>query len=74
MPCQVGTIRQVHQRLQSEGFWVSEYTLRQWVKSGTLPAVFVGNKALISFANVRDLLIKPPIPAEHPQSESSIGG
>ena len=76
MPCQVGTIRQIHQRLRDEGFFVSEYTLRQWVKSGLLPAVFIGSKALISFANVVDILKGhlPLTPTEPPQSESGISG
>lgn len=56
MPCQVGTIRQIHQRLRDEGFFVSEYALRRWVKAGNLPAVFVGSKALISFSNVIAIL------------------
>ena len=75
MPCQVGTIRQIHRRLNDEGFLVSEYTLRQWIKAGILPAVFVGNKALISFANVIDILNgnSPPTPAEHTQLNSSFG-
>ena len=76
MPCQVGTVRQIHQRLNDEGFLVSEYTLRQWVKTGVLPAVFIGNKALISFTNVLDILNngKLPVHAEHPQPNSNISG
>ena len=68
MPCQVGTIRQIHRRLNDEGFLISEYTLRQWVKTGILPAVFSGNKALISFANVLKILDQdlPPTLAELP--------
>lgn len=75
MFCQVGTIRQIHQRLRDEGFFVSEYTLRQWVKKGILPAVFIGSKALISFTNVLKILDQslPPTPVEHPPS-SSLGG
>ena len=56
MACQVGTIRQISQRLHEEGYFISEYTLRQWVKTGVLPAVFIGSKALISFANVISIL------------------
>ena len=75
MPCQVGTIRQIHRRLNDEGFLVSECTLRQWVKTGVLPAVFAGNKALISFSNVLDILNnKASNPAEHPQPNSSLVG
>ena len=49
--CEVGTIPQIHTRLVREGFHVSEYALRIWVKQGLLPAVFTGNRALISYAN-----------------------
>ena len=75
MLCQVGTIRQIHKRLNDEGFLVSEYTLRQWVKTGVLPAVFIGSKALISFANVISILDSglPSKSAASPQSESSLG-
>lgn len=51
-----GTIREIRQALLDNGFHVSEYALRLWVKTGVLPAVFVGNKALISYANVVKLL------------------
>ena len=73
MPCQVGTIRQIHQHLHDEGYLVSQYTLRQWVKTGVLPAVFVGSKALISFANVIGILDNglPPGSTVHPRSESN---
>jgi predicted site-specific integrase-resolvase len=54
--CEIGTIRAIHQRLLSEGIQISEYALRIWVKQGKLPAVYTGNKALISYNNVRKLL------------------
>lgn len=75
MPCQVGTIRQIHQRLHDEGYLVSQYTLRQWVKTGVLPAVFVGSKALISFSNVVGILDNslPHGSTVHPQPESNRG-
>lgn len=53
---QTGTIREIHQRLVENGFLVSEYALRQWIKLGVLPAAFSGKKALISYANVIKLL------------------
>ena len=56
MLCNVGSIRQVHARLIQEGYIVSEYTLRLWVKNGTLPAVYSGQKALISYAKVIEIL------------------
>ena len=45
--CKVESIRQIHQRLLDAGYNVSEYTLRIWVKNGTLRAVHTGPKALI---------------------------
>lgn len=56
MPCKVGTIRQIHQRLRQEGFCVGEATLRLWVKDGSLPAVYAGERALISYQNVLKIL------------------
>ena len=56
MECNVGTIRQIHQRLQQEGFCVGETALRHWVKDGTLPAVYSGGRALISYHNVLKIL------------------
>lgn len=52
----VGTVRSIHARLISEGFQVSEYALRLWIKQGILPAVYTGNKALISYKNVLAIL------------------
>ena len=52
MPCEFGSIRQIHQRLLAEGYALSEYCLRQWVKTGRVPAVYSGTKAYITYANV----------------------
>ena len=35
---EVGTIREIQQRLSEEGFHVSAYALRKWIKAGILPA------------------------------------
>ena len=56
MDCQVGTIREVHHRLMQEGYRVSECSLRRWVKEGKLPAIHTGNKALISYNKVLEIL------------------
>jgi len=52
MPCNVGSIREIHKRLLSEGYQISEYTLRRWIKENTIPAVYSGSKALISYVQV----------------------
>lgn len=56
MACEFGTIRQIHQRLRQEGCCIGENALRQWVRDGTLPATYVGNRALISYENVKRIL------------------
>ncbi len=56
MKCQVGSIRQIHMRLISEGYNISEHALRIWVKNGVIPAIFTGHKALIAYDNVVEVL------------------
>lgn len=53
---QTGTIREIRGKLFENGYHVSEYAIRRWIKEGILPAVYTGNKALISYANVVKLL------------------
>ena len=45
---QVGTIREICKQLNENGYHISEYTLRLWVKNAVIPAVFTGSRALIS--------------------------
>ena len=52
----VGTIRQIHRRLLAEGYRISEYALRQWVRSGQVPAVHSGITAYINYDMVVALL------------------
>lgn len=56
MEYKVGTIRQIHHQLVCNGYQVSEHALRLWIKQGSLPAVFSGTKALISYERVKDIL------------------
>lgn len=49
---QVVTIREAVQRAKSDGLPISEYTLRQWVRSGAIPARKVGQKALLFYPNL----------------------
>ena len=46
------TIREAVQRAKADGFPVSEYTLRQWVKTGAIPTRKVGQKALLYYPNL----------------------
>lgn len=46
------TIREAVRRCQQEGLPISEYTLRQWVKTGVIPRRKIGNKVLLYFPNL----------------------
>lgn len=46
------TIREAVQRAKADGFPVSEYTLRAWVRSGAIPTRKVGQKALLYYPNL----------------------
>ena len=39
-------------RAQAEGYQISEYALRQWIRVGAIPARKVGNSYLIYYPNV----------------------
>lgn len=53
---ETGTIRQVHRYLTSNGYHVSEYAIRRWIKQGMIPAAYSGSTAYISVSNVRRIL------------------
>ena len=53
----VGTIREICKQLNENGYHISEYTLRLWVKNAVIPAVFTGSRALISYDAVRRVLM-----------------
>ena len=53
---QVGTIREIQARLVDEGYHVTTYAIRRWVKTGKLPAVYSGTRTLISYQHVLSLL------------------
>ncbi len=66
----VVTIREAVQRAKSEGLPVSEYTLRQWIRAGTVPVRKAGNKVLLFYPNLVEYLtcagggdILPPLVA-----------
>ena len=48
----VVTIREAVQRAKRDGLPVSEHALRQWVKTGAIPARKVGQKALLFYPNL----------------------
>lgn len=54
--CKVGTIRKIHHRLVDEGYQVSEYALRQWIRCGKIPSTHSGNTAYINYDKVVEYL------------------
>ena len=53
---ETGTIREVHRYLVSNGYHISEYGLRRWIKLGLIPAAYSGRTAYINVANVQRVL------------------
>ena len=61
------TIREAVQRAKAEGYPVSEYTLRLWVRTGEIPVRKVGQKALLYYPNlIRYLQCEPATVAADP--------
>lgn len=64
------TIRAAVARAKDEGLPVSEYTLRSWIKSGRVPVVYAGTRALVYFPNIvnylqnGDPIQTPPVAAD----------
>lgn len=48
----VVTVREAVQRAKADGIPVSEYTLRQWIRTGAVPVRKVGTKALLYYPNL----------------------
>lgn len=48
----VMTIREAVQRAKDEGVPITEYTLRQWVKTGAVPVRRIGKKVLLYYPNL----------------------
>ena len=61
------TIREAVQRAKADGMPISEYTLRQWVRTGAVPVRKVGQKALLYYPNlIRYLQCEPATVAAVP--------
>ena len=56
MPCKAGTICQIHKRLVQEGYAITQYALRQWIKDGKIPSVRSGTKIFIVYNHVVEFL------------------
>lgn len=50
--CELGSIAEIHQRLVAEGYHITRYALRSWVKAGQVDAVYSGRKAFVSYRSV----------------------
>lgn len=48
----VVTVREAVKRAKEDGFPVSEYTLRQWIRTGVVPVRKAGTKILIFYPNL----------------------
>lgn len=57
MSCNIGSINQVHKRLNDNGYLISLRMLRQMVADGVLPFIPSGNKKLINYNTVVNLLL-----------------
>jgi hypothetical protein len=49
---EIVTVREAVARAKSEGLPISEYSLREWLKSGEIPARKAGNKTLLYYPNL----------------------
>lgn len=52
----VVSIREAVQRAKADGLPVSEYTLRQWVKTGAVPVRKAGSKMLLYYPRLVEFL------------------
>ena len=50
------TIRNAVARAKSEGYPVSEYSLRAWVRTHQIPTVQAGNRVLLYYPNLLSFL------------------
>ena len=48
----VVTVREAVKRATQDGFPISEYTLRKWIRTGAIPVRKAGTKQLIFYPNL----------------------
>lgn len=65
MSCNIGSINQIHKRLNENGFAISKRFLRQLVDDGQLPYMKSGNKYLINYDTAVNLLCTLTTVSEH---------
>lgn len=49
MKKQIYTIREAIAQAHRDGYPITEYTLRHWIKTGELPVRYIGNRALVHY-------------------------
>lgn len=54
--CQVLTVRDAVTRAKYEGYPISEYSLRCWIKQELIPARFVGRKIYVDYSKIPEFL------------------
>ena len=57
MSCTIGSINQIHKQLNENGYAISRRFLRQLVDDGQLPVMRSGNKVLLNYDTVVELLL-----------------
>lgn len=50
MAVDINTIPKLAQRAKADGLPISEYTIRRLIRQGTLPARYIGPKAVASYS------------------------
>lgn len=57
MSCTIGSINQIHRQLNENGYAISRRFLRRLVDDGQLPVMRSGNKVLLNYDSVVELLL-----------------
>ena len=57
MLCTIGSINQIHKRLNENGYAISKRFLRKLVEDGHLLVMKSGNKVLLNYDSVVELLL-----------------
>ena len=65
MTCKIGSINQIHKQLNENGFIIGKDFLRQLVASNQLPSMKSGNKVLINYDSVVELLLTRTAASRH---------
>ena len=67
-----GSIRVMARRCKREGIPLAECAIRRLGKEGAIPAVHIGNKAVLSWENIMGF-VKNDLTRQQPQAQPSYG-